>query len=537
MNEFGILNWSILIVYIVANLLLGYVLSKKISSSSDFFLGNKTTPWWAIGISVIATYVSALTFLGAPAWAYQEGMGAIAIHLNYPLVIIAVVCLFFPFFYNAGVASIYEYQEKRFGKKARALVSTIWMLSQTMSSAAVLYATSLVLAFIINIDVTSAIFIVTIIALIYTMLGGITAVIWTDVIQSAILFVGAGIIMYALITNMPGDFQQTLMSLKDQGKLDPLNYSVDFFQTTTVWSGVIAMTIYHITVYGTNQMMVQRTLAAKNIGDAKKSYLLMGFLAFFIYLFFIVMGVLFYGYYDGREFENPNTIILTFAADYGMPGLMGIIAAAVMAASMSSLDSALNSLSTISTLDFYKKYFVKDKSDQHYLKATRIFTLVWALIIIIPAIMYHLHAAGSILEILTKVGSFFVGAQLGMFALGFFSQHTTERGLLIGTAAAFSVVTYVALATELAWPWYAVVGVSVSLVVSIIASLVLDGRQQTYSEYTIKGQIESFVKNDKPMKENGWYLVPGKIDSINYLLFAFFIVSIMSLVLFEYWIG
>lgn len=537
MSEFGALNWSILIVYIIANLLLGYVLSKKITSSDDFFLGNKTTPWWAIGISVIATYVSALTFLGAPAWAYQEGMGAIAIHLNYPLVIIAVVCLFFPFFYNAGVASIYEYQEKRFGKKARALVSTIWMISQTMSSAAVLYATSLVLSFIIGIDVVSAIFVVTIIALIYTMLGGITAVIWTDVIQSAILFIGAGIIMYALLTEMPTDFNATLSKLKDMGKLDPLNYSFDLFKTTTVWSGVLAMTVYHITVYGTNQMMVQRTLAAKNIGDAKKSYLLMGFLAFFIYLFFIIMGVLFYGYYDGREFENPNTIILTFAADYGMPGLMGIIAAAVMAASMSSLDSALNSLSTISTLDFYQKYFAKDKSDSHYLNATRIFTLMWALIIIVPAIMYHLHAAGSILEILTKVGSFFVGAQLGMFALGFFSKHTTERGLLIGTAAAFAMVTYVALATELAWPWYAVVGVTISITVSIIASIILDGFQKEWSEYTIKGQLKSFITEKKPMKENGWYLVPGKIDSINYLLFAFFVVSIMSLVLFEHMIA
>ena len=129
----------------------------------------------------------------------------------------------------------------------------------------------------------------------------------------------------------------------------------------------------------------------------------MGFVAFFIYLFFIIMGVLFYSYYDGQPFENSNLIILTFANDYGAPGLMGIIAAAVMAASMSSLDSALNSLSTISTLDVYKKYFVKDKPDKHYLKATRAFTLLWAVVIIIPAIMYHLHAVGSILEILINL--------------------------------------------------------------------------------------------------------------------------------------
>tara|TARA_B100001059_G_C17824807_1_gene580681 strand:- start:1654 stop:3264 length:1611 start_codon:yes stop_codon:yes gene_type:complete len=536
MNDFGLLNWSILIGYIIANLILGFVISKKISSANDFYIGRKTTPWWAIGISVVATYVSALTFLGAPAWSYKEGLSVIAIHLNYPLVIVAVVCLFFPFFYNAGVASIYEYQERRFGKKARLLISTIWLVSQTMGSAAVLYATSLVLAFIIDINVITAIFLVTIIALIYTMLGGITAVIWTDVIQSAILFIGAGIIMYALITSMDGSFSSTLSELKSQGKLDPLNFSLDFTQVTTVWSGVLAMSLYHITVYGTNQMMVQRTLAAKNIGDAKKSYLLMGFIAFFIYLFFIFMGVLFYSYYGGRTFENDNLIILQFAADYGLPGLMGIIAAAVMAASMSSLDSALNSLSTISTIDFYKKYFAPEKNDAHYLNVTRLFTLGWAVIIIIPAIMYHLYSEGSILEILTKVGSYFVGAQLGMFALGFFSKHTTEKGLLIGTLVSFITVAVCALFTDIAWPWYCAIGAITCLVFSIALSIAFDGYQEDYNEYTIKGQLKAFKDEKRPEKENGWYLIPGKFDSINYWLLGFFVLSFASLMLFEYFV-
>ena len=125
MAEFGLLNWAILVIYVIANLLLGYVLGKKINTAQDFFLGNKTTPWWAIGISVIATYVSAITFLGAPAWSYTNGLSLIAIHLNYPLVIFAVVTLFFPFFYNSGVASIYEYIERRFGKWARGVTARV----------------------------------------------------------------------------------------------------------------------------------------------------------------------------------------------------------------------------------------------------------------------------------------------------------------------------------------------------------------------------------------------------------------------------
>ena len=536
MTEFGSLNWTILIVYVLANLLLGFVISKKVTTADDFYLGNKQTPWWAIGISVIATYVSALTFLGAPAWAYKDGLSVIAIHLNYPLVIIIVITFFFPFFYNAGVASIYEYQEKRFGKKARALVSGIWLISQTMSSAAVLYATSIVLSFITGIPEIAAIIIVTIIALIYTVMGGITALIWTDVIQSAILFIGAGIIMYALIDSSTTPVMQSLAELKALGKTNPLNFDFDFSNVTTVWSGILAMTLYHVTVYGTNQMMVQRTLAAKNIGDAKKSYLLMGYLAFFVYFFFIIMGILFYNYYQGKSFENENTIILEFAAQYGMPGLMGIIAAAVMAASMSSLDSAFNSLSTVSTLDFYKKYYKTDETEKHYLMVSRVFTVFWAAIIIFPAIMFHLYSTGSILEVLSKVGSYFVGAQLGMFGLGFFSKHATERGLLVGTFVGVLAVTYTATQTDVAWPWYAAVGAFVNVVVTIIASIAIDGKQEHYSPYTIKGQLKVFADNNLPTKENGWYLVPGKFDKACYPLFAFFIVTLVFLFSFEYFI-
>lgn len=536
MSDFGILNWSILVVYIVANLLLGLVIGKRISTANDFYLGNKQTPWWAIGISVIATYVSAMTFLGAPAWAYTDGLSVIALHLNYPLVIMAVIIIFFPFFYNAGVASIYEYQEKRFGRRARLLISSIWLLSQVMSSAAVLYATSLVLSFITGVPVVWAIIVVTIIALIYTMMGGITAVIWTDVIQAGILFLGAGIIMFALIHESDTSLYETLSLLKQEGKLTPLNWSFDLSQQTTIWSGIIGMTFFHITVYGANQMMVQRTLAAKNIGDAKKSYLLMGFCAFFIYFFFLLLGVLFYGYYEGKPFENNNTIILSFAAEYGLPGLMGLIAAAVMAASMSSLDSAFNSLSTVATIDFYRKYWRPNETESHYLDVSRVMTFIWAALIIFPAILYHLYSEGSILEALSKVGSFFVGAQLGMFGLGFFSKHASERGVLLGTLASFITVTTVALTTEVSWPWYCLIGLSTCVVIGLAASMLLDGKQKGWSEYTVIGQQHLFKQKGWSEKENGWYRVPGRIEPVNYVLFAFFIVTLGFLASVQYWL-
>lgn len=532
MPEFGTLNWTILIVYILGNLALGYVLGKRVETAEDYYLGRRTTPWWAIGISVVATYVSALSFLGGPAWSYTDGMSVLMIHMNYPLVIVLVITLFLPFFYNSGVASIYEYQERRFGPKSRTLISAIFLVSQSFSAAAILYATSLVLQFITGIDVVYAIIIITVIALIYTMMGGITAVIWTDVIQAVVLFAGAGLIFYALVQELPGSLHDTLRELKALGKTDPLDFSFDHTKVTTVWAGIIAMSVFHVTVYGVNQMMAQRTLAAKSIGDAKKSYLMMGFISPFIYFLFIVLGILLYAYYGGREFENGNTIILQFAADYGLPGLMGVIAAAVMAASMSTLDSSFNSMATVTTIDFYQRYFRKDASDQHLLTTSRVFTLIWAIVIIVPAILFS-KTEGSILETLSKVGSYFVGAKLAMYGLGFFSKHTTERGLLVGVAVGFVVVWYVATQTAIAWPWFTLIGATANIIVSWTMSLILDGRQKEWSPYSVPGQIKKYREEGLAEKSDGWYVVPGKVDTISYVMIAYFVVCMGLLYLFN----
>jgi len=532
MEQFGTLNWSILIAYVLLNLLLGWVLSKKVDTAEDFYLGRRTTPWWAIGISVIATYVSALSFLGGPAWSYSESLAVIAIHLNYPIVVFFVITLFLPFFFNSGVASIYDYIERRFGPTSRVVISSVFLISQALTSAAILYATSLVIEFITGIDVKTAIVIVTVIALVYTMMGGITAVIWTDVIQAGVLFVGAFIILFALLDSMTMPLGQVLADLKAQGKTNPLNFSFDLTLEATVWSGVIAMSLFHITVYGANQMMVQRTLAAKNIGDAKKSFLLMGFVAFFIYFLFFFLGILFYGYYGGQEFENGNTIILDFAANYGLPGLMGIIAAAIVAASMSTLDSSFNSLATISTVDFYQKYFRKNESSEHYLMVSRAFTVFWAAAIIIPAIMYS-ALEGSVLQTLSKIGSYFVGAKLSMYGLGFFSKQTTEKGLLVGVVIGFVMVWYLATQTDIAWPWYCLFGGGVNIAASLLASRVIDGPQAEWSEFSIKGQQKKFKDEGLAEKQDGWYLVPGKVDKVSYLLLVFFAFTILFLFLFE----
>lgn len=520
MGNFGTLNWSIVIAYLLGNLILGYVMSRRVKTSEDYYLGDRSAPWWAIGISVVATYVSALSFLGGPAWAYGDGMAALAIHVNYPLVIFVVVAVFLPFFFNSGVASIYEYLERRFGRTSRTVMSLLFLITQSITAASILTATAVVVTYVTGIDAKSAVWIMTGIVLIYTLMGGMNAVIWTDVLQGFILFLGAGIVLYFLLGEI-SPISGALENLALNGKLNPINTSLDFTVAPTVWAGVFAMTLFHITVYGANQMMVQRALAAKNIGDAKKSYLLMGYAAFFIYFLFFFVGALLYVHFKGEPFKQPNEIILNFAQSLAIPGLMGILAAAVLSASMSSLSSAFNSLATISVTDLYRMFFKKDGDERHYLLMSRIFTIFWGLLVI-PMAYAFISSGGSILEALSKAGSYFVGAKLAMFGMGFFSKHVSERGLLIGVAAGFigliitvgfgGLLGINGLMPSIAWPWYVVIGGAVNIAVSWIASVILDGFQKEWHPHSVPGQLKAFSDSGAEQKFGGWYIVPGKID-------------------------
>ena len=528
MREFGTLNWLILVAYILGNLLLGLFLSKRVETAEHYFLGQRTMPWWAIGVSVVATYIGAMTFLGGPAWAYSEGFSVIFIHINYPIAVFVVITVFLPFFYNSGVASIYDYLERRFGMKSRSLMAGIFLFGNIAYSGIMLYTTALVLQFITGIPVIDSILVIATVALAYTMLGGISAVIWTDVAQTVILLVGALIVLVTLIGALPGGFGESLVELKAQGLTDPFVTTTDPSVVATIWTGVLAMSIYHVVVYGVNQMMVQRTLTAKTIGDAKKSYAMMAYLAIFIFALFFLIGLLFHSYYGGREFENGNTIMLEFIAGVGVPRLMGIIAAAVVAASMSSLDSSLNSLATVTTIDFYQQYFKKDGSPEHYLKASRLFTLAWGIIIVVPAIAF-MGSDGSVLEILSKIGSFFVGAKLAAYGLGFYSRHTTEKGLLIGVAAGFACLWYVEFHADIAWPWYCAIGGLVSVMVGWLASVLLDGFQKEPHPYTVQGQKKRFEEEGRAEMVDGWYQLPGKVDRSSYWLLVFFAFSLLAL--------
>ena len=233
MTAFGVVKRTIVPVYIACNLAVGFLVGRKTVTAANFHLGARNIPWWAIGVSVVATCVSALSFLGGPAWSYADGMSALAIHMNYPLAVFAVTVVFLPFFYNSGAPSIYDYMERRFGFSARTILSALFLVAQTLTSAAILYATALILEFITGIDVAPIIIAVAAVALACTVMGGISAVIWTDLAQASALCVGAVIILFSLLSELPAPLLDTMAELKAEGKVNPLDFSAGLSRETS----------------------------------------------------------------------------------------------------------------------------------------------------------------------------------------------------------------------------------------------------------------------------------------------------------------
>ncbi len=525
------LTFVLIGVYLISLISIGIFSSRRISTDEQLYLGDRSAPWWAIGLSVISTYVGALSFVGAPAWSYTDGLSVLLIHINYPIAIFFVVGVFLPFFYNSGVASIYEYLERRFGMASRILMAIVFLFSNFAYSGIMLYTTALIVAFLTGIDVATIIILVGFFVLIYTSMGGINAVIWTDVLQSAIFIIGSFLVLSLLWISLPEGLLDRLQELQRSDMLRVMDYSLDPSEVSTVWTGLIAMSVYHVVVYGVNQMMVQRTLAAKSMADAKKAYLMMGYVASTIYLIFFGIGVMLFAFYRGKSFEDNNLILLSFVNDFGSPAAIAFVAAAIIAAAMSSLDSSVNSMATISNVDFLKRFERAEKTPKYYLRTTRIFTAFWALAAIVPALLL-IGSDGSVLELLSKFGSFFVGAKLSMYLLGFYSRHATERGVLFGVVAGFVVLAMTEMFLDIAWPWYALIGGGVSIAVGLLCSLILDGFQDAAHELSIEGQKLLFVKQGRVPSKDGWYLIPGVFDKQSYWLLVFFVSNILIAVSF-----
>ncbi|WP_079478095.1 sodium:solute symporter [Halobacillus salinus] len=472
MSSFTFIDYAIFIVYILGTALVGAWFGKKQKSTKDYFLGGRSIPWWAIGLSVMATQASAITFIGAPGWGYDGGLTRMTTFINVPLAMAFLIATIVPFFYKTEVYTAYEYLERRFDVKTRTLTAGLFLIARGLATGVVLYAPALVLSVVTGLDVNVTIILMAIIAVSYTVLGGISAVIWTDVIQMVVLWIGAGLSVFVIFQNVPGGWGEVMSTASDAGMLQSLDFSFDLSVEYSIWAGVIGGFFLHAAYFGTDQSQIQRVLTSKSIRESKLSLVLSGVLMIPQMLLFLLIGVLlyiFYQYAGDPNIDNLNELFPRFVVNELPVGISGLIMAGVFAAAMSSLDSALNSLSAVSVRDFYSKFFKKNASEEHYLKASRYATILWGIYATVFA--FFASNLGPVIEAVNKVGSYFYGALLGVFILAIFTRRVNGSGAFAGVIAGMISVWMITAFGNVSWLWNNFVGAVVAVAVGYAVSL------------------------------------------------------------------
>ncbi len=481
---FTLIDWIVLFAYLLFSLAIGLWVSRGNKNLKEYMFGGGAMPWVAVGISLIATSVSATTFLGAPADVYGDDMTFLMFQIGALLSIIVVGFVFIPRFRSAGINSAYELFERRFGSLAvRRLAALFYCLHLLLRTGILLYAPSLVLAQILHVDLRVAIVVSAAVAIFYTWFGGIKAVIWTDVMQFCVFF-GGGALVLILISNAVGGFGEMAAMASEAGKTRWWNPSIDISDARTLVSAGFAYAILEIAIRGCDQQFVQRYLSCKDVKAANRSSILSMVLGCAVSILFYWVGAALFVYYKVAgvsslpEGVGQNDVFPYFIVN-GLPiGVTGLIVAAICAAAMSSLSGAINSLSNTSEHDFLGW---KEDEGIGGLKRAKIWTVVWGVL----GVFFALFAAtqqGSLLKNALFFTGLFTGPLLGMFILAFFVKNLRPwmvvAAVLCGMASlvliqgipAFGVPAL--LGGIFSWPWMPFISMTTTIVVAVVLKLV-----------------------------------------------------------------
>ncbi|MGY3718250.1 sodium:solute symporter [Sutcliffiella cohnii] len=535
MNSFTTIDFIVLIVYVLGIAIFGAFFGKGQKTTKDYFLGGRSIPWWAVGLSVMATQASAITFIGAPGWGYSGGLERMNTFINIPLVMAFLMVTIVPFFYRTEVYTAYEYLEKRFDSKTRSLTAALFLVARGLATGVVLYAPALVLAVVTGWDVNITIILMAIIAVAYTVLGGISAVIWTDVVQMFVLWLGAGLAIFTMVGHIPGGFSSALSIGADAGLLQSLDFSFDLSVEYSIWAGIIGGFFMHAAYFGTDQSQIQRVLTSKSLKESKMSLIVSGLFMFPQMLLFLFIGILLFSFYQNvgdPNITNLNELFPMFVVEYLPVGVSGLIIAGVFAAAMSSLDSALNSLSAVSVRDFYAKYFKKNASEEHYLKASRWATVFWGIYATIFA--FFAGNLGPVIETVNKIGSYFYGALLGVFLLAIFVRRANGTGAFVGVIAGMAAVWGVTTFASISWLYNNVVGAVVAVVVGYFVSLMFKAPTKEKLKGLVFEKDEEVVQamlKERQLTAEGIEEIEGEkqMKKWPYIMIAYFFVTIIIL--------
>jgi sodium-coupled monocarboxylate transporter 8/12 len=481
-QSFNFTDWLILGGYIVAISLLGSFFYRKNTTAGEFFLGGRRMKAIPVAISLVAADMSAISYMGAPAWTYQHNLELVWSSWTYLFVAPIVMYLFMPFYSRFKFYTAYEYLERRFDLKTRLLGSAIFLLMRGSHVAIVIYAPSLILSLMTGMPLSLCVLIMGACTTLYTTLGGMKAVIWTDVIQFSILITGLITVVWLSILHVPGGVHTVLHVARDAGRLHLFNFSTDLTQLTTFWAAAIGGGFMALSTLGTDQAYLQRYFTTSSLQEGQRSILLDAIIVVPVSLLLYSVGPVLYTFYKFHPSAlrglPSNDAILPFFVMTELGGwFSGLVIASIFAASMAVMSAGINALTTATTVDFYKRLVRRNSSDSETVLAGRIGTVAWGAAATGAALFAN--RLGPIINAFNMINSFLGGPILGVFLLGMLTRRTRGTAALIGALVGLASVSLLAWKTHLAFFYFAIVGTLVAFGCGWLLSLLQPGRQES----------------------------------------------------------
>ncbi len=473
MNNLPIIDIAIIATYLLAMLAIGFYFSKKNTSAAHFTRAGGNIPGWAIGLSIYATFLSSNTFLGNPGKAFGANWNVFVFSLSMPLAAWVATKWFVPFYRKNGEISAYTNLEKRFGTWARTYAVICFLLTQFARMGTIFFGMALTLQALTGFSMQSIIIVMGICIIIYTVLGGMEAVIWTEVAQGIIKTLGALLIIYLVLKQMPGGIDKIIAIAKADNKTSLGSFTLSNFSQQTFWVVLLYGFFINLNNFGMDQNYVQRYHTAASEKDAAKSVWLCVFMYVPVSLLFVVIGTSLFAFYQSQpELLQPikmklaleklgtaatneqlQQLIRSFKpvdyADKVLPhfmvtkvptGLLGLLVAAILSAAMSTISSNMNASATVFTMDIYKKYFNKNTTDKQQLKTLHIATVVFGVIGLVCGLA--MIGSKSLLDTWWKLSGIFAGGMLGLFLLGLISKATKNVEAIIAVMIGIIIILW-----------------------------------------------------------------------------------------------
>ena len=481
------LDLIIIFGYLIGIVLFGTWFGRKQKTTADYFLGDRSVPWWAVAFSIVATETSTITFISIPGVAFARGgnFGFLQLVFGYLLGRIVISILFIPSYFRGELLTVYQLLDQRFGGKIKMVAASLFVVMRNIADGIRLLLTAIVLAAVcasFQVPLSTgtvtimSIVLIGVAMIIFTYFGGMEAVIWVEVVQLGIYIAGAVAAMIVLITSIDGGLA-TVNSLANQfGKYSLFDFTLDHTRTFTFWSGLIGGCFLTMSTHGTDQYLVQRYLCTDRPRKAIVALLTSGVIVLAQFIGFLFIGVLLFAFYytTGNPTEAGDRVFPDFITKYMPTGLSGLVVAAIFAAAMSS---SLNSIAATAVNDLYKP-FRPDRDDKHYLKVSHVLTLIWGVVQIAVALAVR-NQPGSALSMALSIASLINGPILGVFLVGTFLRRVSQPPALIGMLVSIGAMLYVFFGTKIAWTWYVFLGSLITFVVAWAASFAFAPAEKT----------------------------------------------------------